>query len=171
MKKQGKRQAFCCMAAAAMLAMSACGQVPAVEQGGSPPQVPEENAESQMPERTLSETVLLSGKETQVFLEIGDGKIVLWDQPAGGEMLAEAAYPQEIPNAAEVWDGCDFTDLDGDGNSDLTADLEARRAWFGSFPMVVMHIMKSFPNSPEKPPGANRGDGATHTVFLDCIMT
>lgn len=87
MKKQGKRQAFCCMAAAAMLAMSACGQVPAVEQGGSPPQAPEENAESQMPERTLSETVLLSGKETQVFLEIGDEKIVLWDQPAGGEML------------------------------------------------------------------------------------
>lgn len=138
MKKQRKRRVFCCMAAAAVLAMSACGQVPAAGQGEAPPQAPGENTESQTPERTLSETVLLSGKETQVFLEIGGGKIGLWDQPAGGEMLAEAAYPQEIPNAAEAWDGCDFTDLDGDGNSDLTADFQledgtsASLVWFFS---------------------------------------
>ena len=114
----------CGMAFAVLLALSACGQSKAPSEEtppDSPAQTPVESSETPLPEREVSDTMLLEGKETQVFLDISDGEITFWDQASGGTLLAAAKYPQEIPGAAEALSECDFTDLDGDGNSDFAA--------------------------------------------------
>ena len=41
----------------------------------------------------------------------------------GGQIAAVAKFAQAMPGAANALQSCDFTDLDGDGNSDLTADF------------------------------------------------
>ena len=114
----------CGMAFAMLLALSACGQSKAPSEEtppDSPAQTPVESPETPLSEREVSDTMLLEGKETQVFLDISDGEITFWDQASGGTLLAVAKYPQEIPGAAEALSECDFTDLDGDGNSDFAA--------------------------------------------------
>ena len=118
---------LCSAALAVLLGLSACGRsasppAPAASAGtvaGSGAQAPTESAEVSTPERAISCTILLSGKETEAFLDVSNGTIAFWDQASAGNLLAEAAYPEEIPAAAEALDSWDLTDLDGDGNSDL----------------------------------------------------
>lgn len=76
-----------------------------------------------VPERTVSYTILLGGKDTTVYLEVSDEEITLWDSASGGQLLAVAKYAQPLSGAAEAQLSCDFTDLDEDGNSDLTANF------------------------------------------------
>lgn len=78
-------------------------------------------AESGAAERTRTETVLLNGQETTAYLDVTDEDIQFWDSPSGGTILAAARYPKALPGAADALESCDLTDLDGDGNSDLSA--------------------------------------------------
>lgn len=144
------------MALAMLPALAACGQSPAssaaapsaelpaaeapaadapVETTGPAPAEP---AETPTPEWTISDIILLGGEKTEVFLDVSDGEIQFWDQPSAGSLLAVAKYPEALPGAAEALECCDFTDLDSDGNSDLTASFlfgdgrTASLVWFFS---------------------------------------
>ena len=90
--------------------------------GKEPEQEPEQEPEKTA-ERTVSGTMLLDGKETEVFLEVSDDEISLWDSASGGTLLAEAKYPETLAGAADALTSCDYTDMDGDGNSDPTANF------------------------------------------------
>ena len=92
-------------------------------------------AESGAAERTRTETVLLDGQETTAYLNVTDEDIQFWDCPSGGTLLAAARYPKALPGAADALESCDLTDLDGDGNSDLSASFRfgadsAQLLWF-----------------------------------------
>ena len=78
-------------------------------------------AEPEAPARTVSYAMLLGGAETTVYPEISDAEIIFWGSAAGGQIAAVAKFAQAMPGAADALQSCDFTDLDGDGNSDLTA--------------------------------------------------
>lgn len=84
------------------------------------PATPDAQAE---PERTISNTMLLGGKEQTVYLDVSDTEILLWDSASGGQLIAVARFPEAMPGAAEALESCDFTDLDADGTSDLTASF------------------------------------------------
>ncbi len=92
-------------------------------------------AESGAAERTRTETVLLNGQGTTAYLDVTDEDIQFWDSPSGGTILAAARYPKALPDAADALESCDLTDLDGDGNSDLSASFRfggdgAQLLWF-----------------------------------------
>lgn len=74
-------------------------------------------------ERTATGAMLLDGKETTVYLEVSDTEINFWDSASGGKLLAVAKYPETFAGATEALKDCDYTDLDEDGNSDLTAEF------------------------------------------------
>ncbi len=75
------------------------------------------------PERTVTGTMLLDGAETAVYLDVSDTEINFRDSASGGTLLAVAKYPETLTGAAEALKSCDYTDLDGDGNSELTAEF------------------------------------------------
>ena len=89
-------------------------------------------------ERTATGTMLLDGKENAVYLEVSDTEIGFWDSASGGKLLAAAKYPEALAGAAGALETCDYTDLDGDGNSELTAEFlfadgsKASLVWFYS---------------------------------------
>ena len=141
---------FSALALCLLLALTACSKEPAVQDPALPAttepaaeasaqaQEPEKTApmeeapsdtapssqeEPAAPERTASYTLILSGEEQTVYLDVSDEEILLWDSASGGRMLAAARYAQAMPGAKEALRNCDFTDLDGDGNSELTADF------------------------------------------------
>lgn len=108
------------------LALTACGGETVTQTVDSLNQVPQETEiveEATRPERTVSSTILRNGAETAVYLEISDTEIDFWDSTSGGQLLAVAQYPENISSAADALTGCDYTDLDEDGNSDLTANF------------------------------------------------
>lgn len=84
------------------------------------PAAPDAPAE---PERTISNTMLLGGEEKTVYLDISDTEILLWDSASGGQLVAAARFPEPMPGAVDALQSCDFTDLDADGTSDLTASF------------------------------------------------
>lgn len=109
-----------------LLALTACGGETVTQPMDSLKQTPQEaetSKEADTPERTVSGTMLLGGTETSVYLEVSDTEISFWDNASGGQLLAVAKYPQALPSAADALKGCDYTDLDEDGNSDLTASF------------------------------------------------
>ena len=67
--------------------------------------------------------MLLGGGETTVYPEAGDEEITLWDSASGGQIVAAARYARPMPGAADALRELDFTDLDGDGNSELSASF------------------------------------------------
>lgn len=87
------------------------------------PTAPAEPAEPEAPARTVSYAMLVDGTETTVYPEVSDAEIIFWDSAVGGQIAAVAKFAQAMPGAADALQSCDFTDLDGDGNSDLTADF------------------------------------------------
>ena len=80
-----------------------------------------ENASA--PERTVTGTMLLGGKEITVYLDVSDTEINFWDSASGGTLLAVARYPETFARAADALKSCDYTDLDEDGSSELTAEF------------------------------------------------
>lgn len=114
------------LVAIAAFGLSACGNTATSPASASvvnnlPAQT--ESTASSEPVRSISYTMLLSGEETTVYLDVSDEEIMLWDSSSGGKMLAVAKYAQLLPGAAEGLQNCDFTDLDADGNSELTANF------------------------------------------------
>ena len=142
--RQTKRL-LCALSALVMAAgLTACGRsagpgpvpetVPpaSAQSGGAAQSAP---AESGAAERIRTETVLLDGQETTAYLDVTDEDIQFWDSPSGGTLLAAARYPKALPGAADALESCDLTDLDGDGNSDLSASFRfgadsAQLLWF-----------------------------------------
>lgn len=109
-----------------VLALTACGGEAVTQTVDSLNQASQETEiveETTRPERTVSGTMLRNGAETAVYLEISDTEIDFWDSASGGQLLAVARYPETITDATHALAGCDYTDLDEDGNSDLTANF------------------------------------------------
>lgn len=122
------------LAAALALSLTACSRAnssaPAQDASPSPaqsetaaPVTPAEPATPAEPERTISNTMLLGGEEKTVYLDISDTEILLWDSASGGQLVAAARFPEPMPGAVDALQSCDFTDLDADGTSDLTASF------------------------------------------------
>ena len=94
------------------------------------------DASADAPERTITYSMLLDGKEQAVYLDVSDEEITLWDSASAGQIIAVAKYAQPMSGAADALQNCDFTDLDEDGNSDLTANFSftdgatANLIWF-----------------------------------------
>ena len=94
-----------------------------VQPSATPAPIQAEPTAAPAPERTITYSILLGSKDTTVYLEVSDEEITLWDSASGGQLLAVAKYAQSLSGAAEALQDCDFTDLDEDGNSDLTASF------------------------------------------------
>lgn len=118
------------LAASMLLTLMACTNK-ANEPESTP--APTETAEAG---RTMSYTIKLGGKDTIVYLNVSDNEIELWDSASGGKLVAVAKYAKPMNDAADALKSCDFSDLDGDGNSELTADFgfsdgtSAKLTWF-----------------------------------------
>ena len=108
------------------LSLTACGgevitkTTDSLDQQG---QISASDREAPASERTVTGAMLLDGKETTVYLEVSDTEIDFWDSTSGGGLLAVAKYPETLAGVAEALMSCDYTDLDEDGNSDLTAEF------------------------------------------------
>ena len=116
------------LAAALTLALSltACGGEVITKTTGSlnqQGQTAASDSEAPVLERTATGAMLLGGKETTVYLEVSDTEINFWDSASGGKRLTVAKYPETFAGAADALKSCDYTDLDEDGNSDLTAEF------------------------------------------------
>ena len=116
------------LAAALTLALSltACGGKVITKTTSSLDQQGQSSAlDSEAPalERTATGTMLLDGKEMTVYLEVSDMEINFWDSASGGKLLTVAKYPEMFGGAADALKSCDYTDLDEDGNSELTAEF------------------------------------------------
>lgn len=106
------------------LALTACGGETVTKTTDSLKQEsPASGTEEAAPERTVTGTMLLNGAETTVYLDVSDTEINFWDSASGGTLLAVAKYPEALTGAAEALKSCDYTDLDGDGSSELTAEF------------------------------------------------
>lgn len=106
------------------LALTACGGETATKTTDSLKQEsPASGTEEAAPERTVTGTMLLNGVETAVYLDVSDTEINFRDSASGGTLLAVAKYPEALTGAAEALKSCDYTDLDGDGSSELTAEF------------------------------------------------
>ena len=136
------KRLLCALSALVMAAgLTACGKTAAGPETVPPaPAQSTEAAQSAPAEsgaagRTRMETVLLDGQETTAYLDVTDEDIQFWDSPSGGTLLAAARYPKALPGAADALESCDLTDLDGDGNSDLSVSFRfgtngAQLLWF-----------------------------------------
>lgn len=106
------------------LALTACGGETVTKTTDSLKQEsPASGTKEAAPERTVTGTMLLDGAETTVYLDVSDTEINFWDSASGGTLLAVAKYPETLIGAAEALKSCDYTDLDGDGSSELTAEF------------------------------------------------
>ena len=113
---------------------------------------------SQPEARPCAGTMLLSGEEKTAFAAVTDEELCLWDAASGGQLLAVARFPYALPGAKDALKGCDLTDLDGDGTSDLTAEFSfadgSTPVCSGSIRTADWSIMRNFPCCPATcPPG------------------
>ena len=114
------------LTAVMVLSLAACGGeviTKTTDSLGYQGQTAASDSEAPASERTATGTMLLDGKETTVYLEVSDTEINFWDSTSGGKLLTVAKYPETLAGAAEALKSCDYTDLDEDGNSDLTAEF------------------------------------------------
>ena len=145
------KRLLCVLSALVMAAgLTACGKTAAGPE--TVPPAPAQSteaalsapAESGAAERTRTETVLLDGQETTAYLDVTDEDIQFWDSPSGGTLLAAARYPKALPGAADALESCKVTDLDGDGNSDLSASERTARSSCGSMLTAGLPITRNF---------------------------
>ena len=138
------------LAALLVFTLTACAGTPAIEleapavqpEAAEPEPItitPAEAADeplSQPEARPCVGTMLLHGEPAEAFAAVSDEELCLWDAASGGQLLAVARFPYAMSGAKDALVSCDFTDLDGDGNSDLTVafsfsgDNTASLLWF-----------------------------------------
>ena len=118
------------------------------------------------PARELSYPMLLGSSEQTVYLDVSDEEILLWDNASGGQLIAVAKYAQAMQGAQDALQSCDFTDLDGDGSSELTAifrfpdGTNASLVWFYTDGSFVYN--PEFSILPGEPSAA--GESSEHTL-------
>ena len=92
--------------------------------------------------RTAVGSLTLDGVSYEAYADVSEQEICFWDAASGGRLLAAARYPETLSGAKEAFTGCDLSDLDADGCSDLSAGFSfldgssASLLWFysgGSF--------------------------------------
>lgn len=105
------------------LLLTACGGG-TPEKPTSPPetQISAEETESSSPEPLITGIFLLDGEEIPVRLDVSDTEVTIRSQPSG-DLLAAAEYPQKLAGVAKALESWKLSDLDGDRNSDLTAEF------------------------------------------------
>lgn len=134
-----------------------------LEPSSPEPETPEQPA---APARELSSPMLLGGSEQTVYLDVSDEEILLWDNASGGQLIAVAKYAQAMQGAQDALQSCDFTDLDGDGSSELTAifrfpdGTNASLVWFYTDGGFVYN--PEFSILPGEPSAA--GESSEHTL-------
>ena len=111
-----------------LLTLSACGRQTVIRTT--------DTLDQAEPEASAVGTLLLYGKEQEAFAAVTEEEICLWDSASGGQLLAAARFPITLPGAKDALKRCDFTDLDEDGSSELTAEFSfadgstASLVWF-----------------------------------------
>ena len=134
-----------------------------LEPSSPEPETPEQPA---APARELSYPMLLGGSEQTVYLDVSDEEILLWDNASGGQLIAVAKYAQAMQGAQDAQQSCDFTDLDGDSSSELTAifrfpnGTNASLVWFYTDGGFVYN--PEFSILPGEPSAA--GESSEHTL-------
>lgn len=73
---------------------------------------------------SVKDTALFGGEPVPVVGCVENDRILLYRDAAEQELLAQADYPIPLENAAEELTTCEFEDLDGDGNSELTLTFD-----------------------------------------------
>ena len=110
--------------------------------------------------------MLLGGSEQTVYLDVSDEEILLWDNASGGQLIAVAKYAQAMQGAQDALQSCEFTDLDGDSSSELTAifrfpnGTNASLVWFYTDGGFVYN--PEFSILPGEPSAA--GESSEHTL-------
>ena len=105
------------------LLLTACGGKTPEEPVPQPEtQISAGDADDSSPEHLLTGTFFLDGEEVPVRLDVSDTELTVWS-PLDGGLLAAAGYPQELAGVAEALESWEFSDFDGDGNSDLSAEF------------------------------------------------
>lgn len=174
MKESGNEKNTLIFTAVLTLApsLTACGGEVITKTTGSldqQGQVSASDNEAPVLERTATGTMLLDGKETAVYLEVSDTEINFWDSASGGKLLAVAKYPETFAGATEALKGCDYTDLDEDGNSNLTAEFTfpdgstASLAWFYADGGLVYN--EEFSRFPGEATAAGTNEASKHFIF------
>ena len=120
-----------------------------LEPSSPEPETPEQPT---APARELSYPMLLGSSEQTVYLDVSDEEILLWDNASGGQLIAVAKYAQAMQGAQDALQSCDFTDLDGDGSSELTAIFRFPQVLSGFTRTGVSSTIRSFPSCPESLP-------------------
>ena len=134
-----------------------------LEPSSPEPETPEQPT---APARELSYPMLLGSSEQTVYLDVSDEEILLWDNASGGQLIAVAKYAQAMQGAQDALQSCDFTDLDGDGSSELTAifrfpdGTNASLVWFYTDGSFVYN--PEFSILPGEPSAA--GESSEHTL-------
>ena len=139
MKKHVIKMNLLALVAAMTFSLTACGgnanSSISIPEASNPPMQSEVTTPA-TPERTITYSILIDGKEQAVYLDVSDEEITLWNSASDGQIIAVAKYAQPMSGAADALQDCDFTDLDEDGNSDLTANFSftdgttANLTWF-----------------------------------------
>lgn len=120
-----KRKWSVLLAVVLALGLSACGsKVPSSEVPGEPPvagqqdQTPRDWREDAA--ITIRSTAAYSSETVNVCVCAEDESAYIYRDAPEQELLARADYPIYMENAEDTLTGCDFEDLDRDGNSELT---------------------------------------------------
>ena len=106
------------------------------EQMPDPASISDDTRTRQPESRPCVGTMLLNGESLDAFAAVTDEEICLWDSASGGQLLAVARFPIALAGAKDALESCDFTDLDGDGSSELSAEFSfadgstASLVWF-----------------------------------------
>ena len=106
------------------------------EQTPDPAGISDDTRTRQPETRPCVGSMLLNGEAQDVFAAVTDEEICLWDSASGGQLLAVARFPIALSGAKDALESCDFTDLDGDGSCELSAEFSfadgstASLVWF-----------------------------------------
>lgn len=117
------------MACAFVCSLAGCGDGQQTSLPTASDTVPSESVKLQEDWRedaaiSVRGTALFGGEQMSVAGCVEDERILLYRDAAVQELLAQADYPISLENAAEALSVSEFTDLDEDGNSEMSMTFE-----------------------------------------------